>query len=70
MAKNNKAAVGGEQKLQTLEELQRVHGTDPATFAGAMAVNGWRAGKLLSGDEYLAGIRRFTDRPAGRGKEV
>lgn len=64
MAKNK------EQELKPLEELRRVHGTGAAVFAGACAMNGWRAGKLLHEEVYREGIKRFTECPATNGKEA
>lgn len=58
-----------EEKLYRLEELQKAQGTGAAVFAGACAMNGWRAGKLLSEEAYRQGIRRFTDSPAVKVKE-
>lgn len=64
MAKNK------DQELKPLEELRRAQGTGAAVFAGACAMNGWRAGKLLSEEAYREGIRRFADSPAAKIKEV
>ena len=57
-----------DQELKPLEELRRAQGTGAAVFAGACAMNGWRAGKLLSEAEYLAGIKRFAECPASKPK--
>lgn len=56
------------KELMTLEELRRAQGTGAAVFAGACAMNGWRAGKLLSEAEYLAGIKRFAECPTSKSK--
>lgn len=64
MAKNH------EQELHPLEELRRAQGTGAAVFAGACAMNGWRAGMWLSEEAYRQGIKRFTAAPAAKVKEA
>lgn len=53
-----------EQQLKPIEKLRAAYKTDRAVFAGACAVNGWKHGRMLTAEEYEAGIRRFVAGPA------
>lgn len=50
-------------KLFPLDELRVKHQTGRAVFAGACAVNGWKPGKVMSDEEYIAGVAKFTEGP-------
>ena len=57
-------------ELFTIGELQKRKKITPGVFAGACSVNGWRHGKMLSEDEFMEGVRKFTNAPMSTGNEV
>lgn len=46
--------------MELIENLREKHGISRAVFAGACAVNGWKAGKVLTPKQFLDGIAAFT----------
>lgn len=53
-----------------IEELQIKYNTPSAIYEGAKAQNGWRAGRVLSEDEYLKSIEQFKKAPTHGRKAV
>lgn len=58
-----KADTINTQELKPIEELRKKHKTGRAVFAGACAVNGWKPGKVMSDEDYVAGVAKFTKGP-------
>jgi len=50
-------------ELLELEELRRNFGVSRAVFAGTCSANGWKPGKLLTGDEFMAAVSKFSGSP-------
>lgn len=50
-------------ELLELEALRRNYGVSRAVFAGTCSANGWKPGKLLTGDEFLAAVGKFSGGP-------
>ncbi|WP_312938881.1 hypothetical protein [Oscillibacter sp.] len=50
-------------ELLELEELRRKHGIKAPVFAGVCSANGWKPGKLLTGEEFLAAVSKFSGAP-------
>ncbi len=66
------ASVGtiNTQELKPIDELRKKYKTGRAVFAGACAVNGWKPGKVMSDEDYIAGVAKFTQGPTnGHTKE-
>ena len=51
------------QELKPIEELRKKYKTGRAVFAGACAVNGWKPGKVMSDEDYVSGVAKFTEGP-------
>lgn len=60
-----------QPELLTIGELCKKHNIKQAVFAGACVASGWKPGRVMSDEEFLAGIERFTRGPASgpRSKE-
>ena len=58
-----KADTINTQELKPIEELRKKHKTGRAVFAGACAVNGWKPGKVMTDEDYVAGVEKFTKGP-------
>lgn len=58
------AGTVNTQELKPIEELRKKYNTGRAVFAGACAVNGWKPGKVMSDEDYIAGVAKFTQGPA------
>ena len=60
-----------QPELLMIGELCKKHNINPAGFAGACVASGWKPGRVMSDEEFLAGIERFTRGPASgpRSKE-
>ena len=53
---------------ETIEHWYNVHGTGPAVYAGTLCLKGWRPGKQVTEQEYLAAVTAFEKGPmAGTG---
>ena len=53
---------------KTIEPWSNVHGTGPAVYAGTLCLMGWRPGKQVTEQEYLAAVTTFEMGPmAGTG---
>lgn len=48
---------------ETIEELQRRTGTDPAIHAGTCAAQGWASGKQVTERTYRAAVKRWSRSP-------
>ena len=44
---------------ETIEHWYNVHGTGPAVYAGTLCLKGWRPGKQVTEQEYLAAVTAF-----------
>lgn len=55
----------------TEQEVSKNKAIKRAVFAGACVASGWKPGRVMSDEEFLAGIERFTRGPASgpRSKE-
>lgn len=51
------------QELLELDELRRKYGVNRAVFAGVCSANGWKPGKMLTGEEFLAAVSKFNGAP-------
>jgi hypothetical protein len=51
------------QELLEIGELQRKHKISRAVFAGVCSANGWKPGKLIAMEEFLAAVAKFTEAP-------
>lgn len=58
------AGTVNPQELKPIDELRKKHNTGRAVFAGACAVNGWKPRKVMSDEDYIAGVAKFTQGPA------
>lgn len=60
-----------QPELLTIGELCKKHNIKRAVFTGACVASGWKPGRVMSDEEFLAGIERFTRGPASgpRSKE-
>lgn len=60
-----------QPELLTIGELCKKHNIKRVVFAGACVASGWKPGRVMSDEEFLAGIERFTRGPASgpRSKE-
>lgn len=58
-----KADTINTEKLKPIEELRKKHKTGRAVFAGACTVNGWKPGKVMIDEDYIAGVEKFTKGP-------
>lgn len=60
-----------QPELLTIGELCKKYNINRAVFAGACVASGWKPGRVMSDEEFLAGIERFTRGPASgpRSKE-
>lgn len=45
--------------IAEIEHWYNVHGTSPAVYAGTMCFKGWKPGKQVTGQEYLAAVSEF-----------
>lgn len=54
-----------EQARELLEigELRKQHKISRAVFAGVCSANGWKPGKAITGEEFLAAVAKFTGAP-------
>ena len=51
---------------ETIEHWYNVHGTGPAVYAGTLCLKGWRPGKQVTEQEYLAAVTAFEKGPMAR----
>lgn len=44
-------------------QLRMKHNVARAIFAGVCAAQGWKSGKFVTEDEFLAAVKQFTEAP-------
>lgn len=52
----------GPERLE-IEALRSKHRVGRAVFAGVCSAQGWRPGKQIAEDEFLAAVKAFTGAP-------
>lgn len=50
-------------ELLELDEMRRKHSIKEPVYAGVCSANGWKPGKMLTGDEFLAAVSKFNGAP-------
>lgn len=50
-------------ELLELDELRRKHSIKGPVFAGVCSANGWKPGKMLTSEEFLAAVSKFNGAP-------
>ena len=50
-------------ELVPIDKLREQHKVGRATYAGVCAANGWRPGKAMTEDEFLAAVAKFNNSP-------
>lgn len=63
-AEQPEQTINSTPELATIDTLRKKHKTGRAVFAGVCAANGWRPGKAITEEEYLAAVAGFTGGPA------
>ncbi len=59
------------QEHAAVETLKLQHGTPDPVFRGMMAMQNWKSGKAVTGEEYEKAVEKFLRAPAdGRETEV
>ncbi|PYG86735.1 hypothetical protein LY28_02761 [Ruminiclostridium sufflavum DSM 19573] len=61
----NKNTVPAPQVV-SIEELQQKKKTPAPTFSGVCAAMGWKAGKMVTENEFDAAVRKFSGSPIGK----
>lgn len=51
------------RELVPIDKLREQHKVGRATYAGVCAANGWRPGKAMTEDEFLAAVAKFNNSP-------
>lgn len=51
------------QELLEIGELRKQKKISQAIFAGVCSVNGWRPGKVITEEEFLSEVTKFTGAP-------
>lgn len=51
------------RSLCPIDKLREQHKVGRATYAGVCAANGWRPGKAMTEDEFLAAVAKFNNSP-------
>jgi hypothetical protein len=63
----DKEKLEGYEKI---EDLQAKEGTPAAVYAGVMAAQGWKPGRMVTAEEYEAAVEAFAKAPMdGRNRE-
>lgn len=58
-----------QEMYEAIERLKEKSGTSEAVFEGVKAANGWRAGKMLTAEEYQKAVEAFEHAPMDGRKE-
>lgn len=69
MGKEKETEINVPEALKTMyaiEELQQKSSTANSIFKGACVAYGWKPGKMVTEDEYVAAINKFSSTPIGK----
>ena len=61
--KTQKPEGAAAPELGPINTLREQHKVGRATYAGVCAANGWRPGKAMTEDEFLAAVAKFNNSP-------
>lgn len=61
--KTQKPEGAAAPELVPIDKLREQHKVGRATYAGVCASNGWRPGKAMTEDEFLAAVAKFNNSP-------
>ena len=64
--KTQKPEGAAAPELVAIDKLREQHKVGRATYAGVCAANGWRPGKAMTEDEFLAARRQVQQQPDER----
>lgn len=61
--KTQKLEGAAAPELVPIDKLREQHKIGHAVYAGVCAANGWRPGKAMAEDEFLAAVAKFNSSP-------